>query len=278
MPYAINRHNLDNSGQPIDDELKIHYETSGPRNSAKGALVFAHGFTLDWRLWLGQLEYFGAGKDCFAVAFDSRGHGLSDAPKTGYSRDHRETDLKAVVDELKLEKFHLIGLSMGGATAIGFAIDYPERLESLTLVSSSVTAYNPSGYQDALTKLAREKDVEAARERWIEAGLRYNDFKSDEARNLMETMMREHSAAPWGDPNRGGYQHRNDLELLEEMNVRTLILVGEKDLKFITMGEKLRDAIPGSKMEIVSNVGHVINIEVPDQFNTRLETWIERGE
>ncbi len=278
MPYAINRHNLDNNGQPIDGELKVHYETAGKPDSAKGALVFAHGFTLDWRLWQGQLDYFGAEKGYFAVAFDSRGHGLSDAPQTGYSRDHRETDLKAVVDELQLEKFHLIGLSMGGATAVGFAIDYPERLESLTLVSAGVTAYNPSRHLDALTKLAREKGVEVARERWIESGLSYYEDENDPARNLLETMMREHSAAPWGDPNRGGYQHRNDLELLKGMNVRTLILVGAKDLKFIPIGEKMRDAIPNSRMEIIPDVGHIINLEIPDQFNQRLETWIERGE
>ncbi len=281
MPYAINHNNFDNNGAPLNSDLRIHYQTSGNPESAKGALVFAHGFTLDYRLWQGQLEYFASartGSGYFSVAFDSRGHGLSDAPETGYSRDHRETDLIAVVDELKLEKFHLIGLSMGGATAIGFAIDYPERLASLTLVSAGVTAHNPSRHLDALTKLAREKGVEAARERWIESGLSYYKDEDNPARKLLEVMMREHSAAPWADPNRGGYKHRNDLELLKDMPVRTLILVGAKDLKFIPIGEKMHQAIPNSKLEVIPNIGHIINLEMPDEFNRRLETWIERGE
>ena len=132
-------------------EIKIYYESSGSGQ----ALVFLHGFTLDRRMWNEQVEYFS--REYQAVAIDARGHGKSEAPLTGYSRDHRETDLLAVVDELSLEKFHLIGLSMGGATAVGFAIDHPQRLESLVLVSAGVTAYNPSGAQDELTKLAKEK-------------------------------------------------------------------------------------------------------------------------
>jgi 3-oxoadipate enol-lactonase len=275
MPFAINRHNLDNSGAPIDDDLRIHYETSGSQGDAKGALVFAHGFTLDYRLWQEQLEYFS--REYFVVSFDSRGHGLSDAPVTGYSRDHRQTDLQAVVDELGLEKFHLIGLSMGGATSIGFAIDQPECLESLTLVSSGVTAYNPTRHQDALTKLAREKGVEAARERWINSTLRYYTDKPGGARELLETMMREHSAAPWQDPNRGNYQHRKDLELLRDMEVRTLILVGARDLNFVPMGERLNESIPDSRMEVIPDVGHIINLEVPAQFNERLKNWFENG-
>ncbi len=283
MPEIINRHNLDNSGEPLDGELRIHYDTSGDTSgevsgdaqSDKGVLVFAHGFTLDRRLWQGQLEYFKS--DYYSVAFDSRGHGLSDAPETGYSRDHRETDLKALVDELKLEKFHLVGLSMGGATAIGFALDYPERLESLTLVSSGVTAYNPTRHQDKLTKMAREQGVEAARERWITSTLRYYLDKPGTARELLETMMKEHSAAPWQDPNRGNYNHRNDLELLKDMSVRTLILVGEHDRNFIPMGERLLEAIAGSKLEVIPEVGHIINLEIPEQFNERLKVWFEDG-
>ncbi len=275
MPFAINRNNLDNSGAPSNEELRIHYETAGDLDGAKGVLVFAHGFTLDYRLWREQLKYFAP--EYFAVAFDSRGHGLSDAPVTGYSRDHRLTDLLAVVNELKLKKFHLIGLSMGGATSIGFAIDHPECLESLTLVSSGVTAYNPTRHQDALTKLAREKGVEAARERWIKSTLRYYNDKPGDAQELLETMMKEHSAAPWQDPNRGNYQHRNDLELLQDMKVRTLILVGAKDLNFIPMGERLNAAIPDSKLEVIPDVGHIINLEIPERFNERLKSWIENA-
>ena len=259
MPFAQN------------GDIKVFYESSG----SGPALVFAHGFTLDRRMWNQQVEYFS--RKYQTVAFDARGHGKSEAPLTGYSRDHRETDLLAVVDELALEKFHLIGLSMGGATAVGFAIDYPRRLESLVLVSSGVTAYNPSGAQDELTKLAKEKGIEAAREKWLESIMRYHRRRVGQTADLVETMIRDHSGGPWGDPNRGKYDHRNDLELLKKLRMPTLILVGALDLNFVPMGKQLNGAIDGSTLDIIPDVGHLLNLEIPDEFNTRLERWVSEG-
>ncbi len=184
----------------------------------------------------------------------------------------------AVVDDLGLDKFHLIGLSMGGATAVGFAIDYPGRLDSLVLVSSGVTAYNPSGAQDELTKLAKEKGIEAARAKWMETIMRYHRKKPGPTADLIETMISDHSGGPWGDPNRGKYDHRNDLELLRTLRLPTLILVGALDLNFVPMGEQLNDAIDGSTLEVFPDVGHLLNLEIPDEFNARLERWVTEGE
>lgn len=252
-------------------EIKIYYEScgSGP------VLVFLHGFTLDRRMWDRQVEYFS--ENYQAVVFDARGHGKSEAPLTGYSRDHRETDLLAVVDELGLEKFHLIGLSMGGATAVGFVIDYPGRLESLVLVSAGVTAYNPSGAQDELTKLAKEKGIEAARDKWLATIMPYHRRKPGPTADLIEKMVRDHSGGPWGDPNRGKYEHRNDLELLRTLRLPTLILVGALDLNFVTLGKQLNESIDGSTLEIIPDVGHLLNLETPDIFNARLERWVTEG-
>ncbi|MFQ5607178.1 MAG: alpha/beta fold hydrolase [Candidatus Zixiibacteriota bacterium] len=268
-----------------NNDVRIYYEDTGAvtgdtntldtGGGSGNALVFAHGFTLDRRMWAGQAAYFSS--NYRVVAFDSRGHGKSNAPLTGYSRDHRETDLLAVVDELGLEKFHLIGLSMGGATAVGFAIDYPQRLESLVLVSSGVTAYNPSGAQDELTKLAKEKGIEAAREKWLEMIMGYHRRKPGPTADLIETMIRDHSGGPWRDPNRGKYDHRNDLELLRSLRLPTLILVGALDLNFVPMGEQLNDAIDGSTLQIIPEAGHLLNLEMPDEFNARLERWVTEG-
>lgn len=251
------------------DDIEIYYEShgSGP------ALVFAHGFTLDHRLWGPQVEYFSG--DYQVVTFDSRGHGKSSAPLTGYSRDHREADMLAVVDALGLEKFHLIGLSMGGATSVGFAVDYRQRLQSLVLVSAGITGFNPTRHQDSLTKIAREQGIEAARKRWMHAALGYYRDHPGPTADLMSAMMAEHSGGPWGDPNRGQYQHRDDLQLLKSLDLPALILVGGRDLNFIPMGEKLHQALAGSTLEILPNVGHIINLEAPELFNQRLESWLQ---
>ena len=259
MPYAQN------------GEIKIYYESHGQGE----ALVFGHGFTLDHRLWIPQVEELS--KKYQVVTLDFRGHGRSGAPETGYSRDHRITDYLAVVDELKLERFHLIGLSMGGMTAIGLALDYPERLKSLVLVSASVTRYNPARQLDTITKLAREKGVEVAREKWLQSIMRYFETKPAGQKELVRTMILEHSCKPWMDPNRGAYDNRDDLALLSQRKEfpPTLILVGELDLKFHKVGRLMHEAINGSVLEFVPQVGHLMNIEKPDWFNKRISDWVE---
>lgn len=257
---------VDNNG------VKIYYEShgSGP------ALFFGHGYTLDSRLWREQVEFFS--KNYQVVTIDSRGHGKSDSPETGYSRDHRESDLVAVMDYLGIESAHLVGLSMGGITAVGFTIDYPERVKSLVLVSAGYTKPNPSGRLDPITLMAREQGLEAAKARWIETTLRYFDDKPGPAADLMRTMMNEHSGSAWLDPNRGQYPNRDDLALLADVSVKALILVGDRDLKFHKYARELHSVITGSKLEFIPEVGHIINLEAPELFNERLERWLSHFE
>ncbi len=272
MSHPVNRESLHTeSGFADNSGVRIYYESTGSGTP----IVFAHGFTLDHRMWEKQRDYFSARYR--VVTFDSRGHGRSDSPVTGYSRDHRETDLGAVVDTLKLERFHLVGLSMGGATAIGYAIDFSDNLRSLTLVSAGYTGM-PSRKQDALKELVKTEGVDAAKKKWMDSTLRYYADRPGYARDILETMMRDHSGAPWQDPNRGRYTHRDDLTLLKSVEVATLILVGQRDVGFIPTGRKIAEAIPGSVFEIMPHVGHMINLEAPETFNARLDKWLADNE
>ncbi|MFZ5979117.1 MAG: alpha/beta fold hydrolase, partial [Candidatus Zixiibacteriota bacterium] len=103
-------------------------------------VVFLHGFTLDHRMWTPQIEFF---RPYYRLLIpDARGHGRSDAPATGYGRRDRVEDLKRFADKLKIDRFHAVGLSMGGSTSLGLALDSPERLKSMTLVSSGAAGYD----------------------------------------------------------------------------------------------------------------------------------------
>ena len=119
------------------DKVSLYYESTG----TGPPLVLLHGFTLDRRMWQRQVDYFS--KKYRVIAYDSRGHGKSSCPESGYSREDRVSDLRNLTTGLKLKKFHLVGLSMGGATALGFALDYPESLLSLTLVDTAAGGYRP---------------------------------------------------------------------------------------------------------------------------------------
>jgi pimeloyl-ACP methyl ester carboxylesterase len=58
----------------------------------------------------------------------------------------------------------------------------------------------------------------------------------------------------------------------------TLIFVGEKDTNYIELARQLHEAISGSEIDIVPNVGHMLNMEAPDRFNLRLKQFLDRLE
>ncbi|MBN1212318.1 MAG: alpha/beta hydrolase [candidate division Zixibacteria bacterium] len=236
-------------------------------------VIFLHGFTLDRRMWRPQVDFF---RQYYRVITpDTRGHGLSDAPDTGYSRADRVEDLKDFADKMKIDRFHGVGLSMGGSTLIGFALKYPERLISMTLVSSGAAGYDIGKKISKIDDLAKTKGIEAAREKWKNISLKWFDDEKNEIRDLMETMINEHSGAVWQDPRRGKYPREYDLEKIHRIKVPTKIICGGEDKIFSQLGRLLNEKNPSSEFIVLNNVGHMVNLEIPDRFNAELKVFLE---
>ena len=256
MPYA----NL--------KDIRVFYTDDG----AGDVIVFLHGFTLDHRMWEYQVPFF---SETFRVICpDTRGHGKSDAPKTGYYRDERVEDVLQLLDKLKIDRCHLVGLSHGGVTAIGFALKYPERLHSLALVSTSAGGFNVGARITQIDRIAREKSVEEARKRWINLSLRWFAEDKVHVRDLIVTMMREHSGAYWSDPMRGKYPRIADLDNVHQITTPTHIFVGALDRIFVPLAHPLHERIQGCGLTIYEKVGHLVNLEIPDRFNQDLLAFI----
>ncbi len=251
-------------------DVKLYYEEEG-----KGIpIVFLHGFTLDRRMWKRQFVFF---KGNFRViAFDSRGHGKSGCPESNYARADRVIDLHHFVQNLKLDKFHLVGLSMGGATALGYAIDYPATLLSLTLVDTAAGGFQPPPKYKDMRDLAMNLPIEEIKRRWQKSTLFYYASKDPDLKKEMSEMMDGHCGNLWTDPNRGKYKDRDDVSLSKQLTLPTLIYVGEKDKFFIPLAKTLHDNIDGSEIEIIPGIGHMSNMEAPERFNLRLEQFLER--
>lgn len=251
-------------------QVTIYYEEYGKGDP----LVFLHGFTLDRRMWRRQIEYF-SGK-YRVIVYDSRGHGKSSCPKSGYSREDRVRDLWGLAGKLSLNKFHLVGLSMGGATALGYAIDHPDTLLSLTLVDTAAGGYSPPPKYKDLRDMARTKGVDEAKRRWIKSALFYYINRNEELRLELKEIISGHCGDLWLDPKRGKYSDRDDVALSEKIKIPTMIFVGEKDRFFIPLAKTLHEKIKDSEIDIVPGVGHMLNMEAPDRFNFRLEQFLER--
>jgi len=262
------------------NNLKFHYKDytpeTGPRGRKPTPLVFLHGFTLDCRMWYPQADFFK--NDYRVVLMDARGHGLSEAPLSGYGRADRVEDLHDFVEALKIEKMHLIGLSMGGSTAIGFALKYQGYLKSLTLVSTGAAGYKIGGKISALDKLAKEKGLAAVKKRWKEMSLVYYDEPQQETRDWLEKMMDEHSGAVWMDPMRGLYPPAVDLDHVHTIAVPTALFAGSEDQVFVRLAGELRERIPGSVLRVYEGIGHMLNLEAAERFNVDLKQFIDRAE
>jgi len=258
------------------EDCRLHYVEQGEGDP----IIFLHGFTLDHRQWTDQVEFFANpdsvnGLQYRAVALDARGHGKSEAPATGYSRRHRVLDLKAFIDALGIDRFHLVGLSMGGTTGIGFALEYPGNLKSLTLVSSAAAGYSVGKKISSLDQMAKEQGIDAVKERWKRMTLSY--YKPDQRHiaDLMTKMVDDFSGATWKDVMRGKYPREEDLPRLHQIAIPTLIMAGEVDKIFHAVAEKLHERIAGSRFISYPKVGHMVNLEIPEQFNIDLKAFLD---
>ena len=257
------------------DDFRLHYMDypGPPAADDKPPVVMLHGFTIDHRMWVADAEQL---SQWYRVLVpDSRGHGLSGAPETNYSRAHRVADLAAFLDRLSIDRIHLVGLSMGGTTALGVALTHPERLASLTLVSTSAAGYDHGPKIRKIDEIARTKDVQTALTKWIQATLRYFGSDLKHVRDLLEVMMRDHSGAIWADPMRGKYPPENDLARVDQIELPTLIMVGEKDQPFVPLAKTLHEKISGSRLMILPSVGHMVNLEIPNDFRATLKAFVD---
>ena len=135
---------------------RIYYESHGSGEP----LVLVMGLGGHSRTWALQVPAFS--KRYRVVTIDNRGAGRSDAPDEPYDMPLFADDVRAVLDELELDRVHLLGASMGGLIAQEFCHRYPERVRSLMLACSGVGASDPAN-------ISPEREVMGTRSRWIVA-------------------------------------------------------------------------------------------------------------
>ena len=109
------------AGYVNSNGIKIHYHRTG---GEKPTMVLSHGFSDNGLCWMGIVPALQDGYD--VIMYDARGHGLSDAPETGYSTDDHVEDLAGLIRALELDKPILMGHSMGARTVGWTVAKYPD--------------------------------------------------------------------------------------------------------------------------------------------------------
>lgn len=247
-------------------------------------LLLVHGFPLDHTLWIHQIETFKG--DYRVILPDLRGHGQSEAPPGPYRMDRMAADLSALLQELKIERVVLGGLSMGGYVVFAFWRLYPERVRALLLANTRAAADTREGKQNRQAMIER---VQAAGKDAIVEDLLLKllspatlERKPEVVAHARQMMANTPASGVIGAL-QGMAQRPDSTPTLATITVPTLIIVGEDDTIIPPAeGEAMRsqilskrdDPAPTVGLVRVPQAGHLAPMENPTAFNQALRGFL----
>jgi pimeloyl-ACP methyl ester carboxylesterase len=252
-------------------------------------LLLVHGFTgakEDFTEWLDPLAELG----WHAVAPDQRGHGASSQPEDEehYSFEAFATDLLALLDALGWDRGAVLGHSMGGMVVQTAALRAPERFEAIVLMDTSHRALRTDeGLVELAIAMARSEGLAAvmaaqdalgadaplgtgAHQRLLDTRPGYKEFGD---RKLLASSPAMYAAMIKAITDATGLDR---LPELEQIDVPTLVLVGEEDKPFRKPAQRMADAIADAELVVIPDAGHSPQFENPEQWWKALSTFLGR--
>jgi len=241
-------------------------------------VVMLHGFACGKRMWMHQIR---ALSERFrVVAYDQRGHGLTDAPAaaTDYSAGHLARDLAGVLDALGIARAAIVGFSLGGGPALALAASRPERVSRLVLADVGAGADEPIKIEAMARRwgdLIRRGDTDAL----VCEMLRSELFKvyarrGRRRRNHMAALIRATPIDGLRFTLAQVLAKRKSLYrltgLLQSITAPTLVLVGEYDYVCSKPARLLARTIPNATLKVIAGSGHMAPLERPAAFNAAL--------
>ena len=271
---------------PVRD-VELYYEEHGSGDP----LLCVMGFATDSTGWLMQTPAFA--ERYRTIVFDNRGVGRSSKPTGAYTIHEMADDAVALLDHLKIDRAHLLGVSMGGMIAQELVLRHPERVRGLVL---ACTFPEP----DAATEEQRKIIFTQMGGSITEGGEMKIDFT---AMNPM--MFFQHLLPLVFNPSfiqtelpklmqmfSGALQYGFSLEAimgqmqavtghkttdrLKQITAPTLVLTGDADRLIAPANSAvLAKSIPGAKLVEIPGGSHGFNIEMPERFNQAVLDFIE---
>jgi len=222
------------------------------------------------------------------IAPDLPGYGFSEAPVTPYRTDDYARFVCRFLDALEIEKATVVGFSKGGAIALGFALEHPERVHRLVLVSAYALSravqvpllpylalHTPGLGMTAWRTLRRSKRLLP----WYLKNLVFGDAKEvteELVKEIREPLSREGSERAfmtWLRGETGLLRFKTDYSRrLDELQVPTLLLHGTRDL--VVPAARSREAakrIPQAELRLIRGCGHWLPREATDAFVASVE-------
>jgi pimeloyl-ACP methyl ester carboxylesterase len=247
---------------------RLYYEVTGGGET----LVLIHAGIADARMWDGQSEAFATRYR--VIRYDMRGFGVTAVTESAQYSHHQ--DLRGLLDSLAIERVSLLGCSMGGATAIDFALAFPERTRALVLVGPAVGGFEPEVdppeeldelvAADEAQDFGRMSELEV--EIWVDGPHRGPDAVDRGVRDLVREMnliALQNEASGLGEERP---LEPPAVDRLGEIRVPTLVVVGDLDRpEIVASADLLEERLPDARKVVMPGTAHLPSMERPGDFN-----------
>jgi pimeloyl-ACP methyl ester carboxylesterase len=260
------------------DGTRLYYEEAGQGTP----VIFVHEYAGDYRTWEPQMRYFSRAHHC--ITYSQRGYPPSDVPTDGerYSQDIARDDVVALMKALDIDKAHVVGHSMGAATALHVGIRYPQRCISVTAAGCGyASSPDPAKVEEMRAascetgKAFASGDFKAVAMAYADGATRQTQ-KNKDPRGFAEfaSMLAEHSAMGHALTMLNLQAKRPTLWEMEadlkKFSVPLLVIVGDEDDWCLDGSVFLKRTVPTAGLFVIPRSGHTITSEEPAAFNAAL--------
>ena len=255
--------------------IAMNYQLEGQGDET---IVLVNGLADDLETWAFQMDdLLGAGYR--VLRFDNRGVGRTSAPAGPYTSRMLADDTKALVDELGLRGFHMMGISMGGMIAQEYAINHGADLKTVTLActyaapgpfcSRMFAMWADMAPVNGVPFIMRDVTLWAFTVPFFEE--REDELKEFEAGMAELAMSTDAYLAQLNV-----IQTHDTIDRLGSVSVPTLVLAGEEDILIpVRLSKRLLSAIPGAEWATTTG-GHACVWEHPSAFNQAFLSFVDK--
>jgi len=247
-----------------------HYVVEGQTDEP--ALVLSNSLGSDLRIWDPLVPYLV--NNFKLIRYDTRGHGLSEAPPPPYSADELAGDVVGILDALEIRQAVVCGLSVGGVIAQQMAIVHPDRVRALILCDTGTRIGTVASWEERIATVRAQGLVAWAApsmERWF----------SEDFRRRHDTAVRGYAnmvLRTAADGYVGTCCALRDADLTQaaaSISKPTLVLCGEQDIATPPeMARQLADIIPNARLSLIAGAAHISCVEQPAVVANRIMEFL----
>jgi pimeloyl-ACP methyl ester carboxylesterase len=252
--------------------IRIHYlDRPGPGDVP---LVLLHGLGSSSRDWERNLESLGDGRR--VVVPDLRGFGKSDRPPGPYRPQDFAADVSALLEELKIERFDLLGYSMGGAAAFQLAVDEPGAIRKLILVNTT-PSYELTTWRarwEAFMRLTVVRFIGMDRMARIIAGRLFPKPEQEDLRKITIERYSQNDKASYLAALQGliGWTVQDQIAGID---IPTLVIAADQDYTPVATKEAYVATMPQAQLRVIEDSRHGTPMDQIDLFNQVVVAFLD---